>query len=113
MSYVPPRLVPKRDNLLGLHSEWYNDEVIFRITTRQVGRSDKIIVDVVEYSQGRMAPKKHAQKLACVQARKAGAVSVDTQQLCDFRADRKVCKIDGSVHLVKIRHVSFVFQGVA
>jgi hypothetical protein len=112
MSYVPPRLLPKKDELLGLHSEWANDDSQMRLHTRRVGSSTTIIVDVTELSNGRMAKKDHAKGLAMVEARKVGAASVDAVLLCDYRADRKVMKIDGTIHLVKIRVTSFAFQGV-
>lgn len=112
MSYVPPRLLPKHDELLGLHTEWANEESQMRLKTRRVGTSTTIIVDVTELSNGRMAKNGHALKLARVEARKAGASSVDALKLCDFRADRKVSGSDGSIHLVKVRHTSFSFQGV-
>jgi len=112
MSYVPPRLTPKKDELLSLHSEWANDDSQMRICTRRVGSSATIIVDVTELSTGRMARQNHALKLAQIEARKVGAASVDTVKLCDYRADRKVSKVDGTIHLVKIRVTSFSFKGV-
>ena len=112
MSYVPPRLVPKKDEMLALHSEWANDYSQMRICTRRVGSSTTIIVDVTELSTGRMARQDHSLKLARAEARKVGAASVDAVKLCDYRADRKVSKVDGSIHLIKIRITSFSFKGV-
>lgn len=111
MAYLPPRLTPKKDDLLGLHTEWIGDSQ-FRITTRRVGNSTTIIVDVTELTYGRMGRANTALRLARNQARKVGAASVDTIKLCDFRADRKATVLDGSVQLVKIRQCSFSFKGV-
>jgi hypothetical protein len=98
--------------VVGEHSEWVENSQLY-LRAQRIRKTNKIIIDVTEFSQTRVLRPGVALKHARILARKLGASCTDVGMLGNSRKlDKKVSDALGQQHIVKIRMDHFVFGGV-
>lgn len=105
------KMTNTKNSIFELHSEWVNGSLI-RTITRQVGKKNKILVDVIEVSE-KSTSKQRALNAAIAAARRVGCVSVD----CTKISDNEIVRNSFDLHTdrpvkTKVRSITFAFSGV-
>lgn len=101
----------RNGEIIDLRSQWVGDSLI-RTVTRQFGKRNKILIDVMEYAP-RHTSKKRALSAAREAARRVGCVSVDCTSVSDNEIVRQAKRLNGEQATTKIRSTTFAFGGVA
>ena len=106
------KFLQKECNILDMHSEWIGDSLI-RTVVRHFGKSNKVMVDVMEFST-RYTSKQRALKTARNAARRVGCTSVDYTLVSDM----EIVRSSRNIHTdeptrTKIRTTTFAFDGLA
>ena len=101
----------RNGEIIDLRSQWVGDSLI-RTVTRQFGKRNKIMIDVMEYAPQHTS-KKRALKAARDAARRVGCVSVDCTSVADNEIVRQAKRLNGEQVITKIRSTTFAFDGIA
>lgn len=101
----------KQSGILDIYSQWVGESLI-RTTVRQLGKKNKIVVDVQEIAP-RHTSKQRAAKAAMDAARRVGCMSVDYSNVSDTETIRKSHRLDtDELVRTKVRTMTFVFNGL-
>lgn len=106
------KIVGKSENIIDIKSQWFGEHSLIRTVTRQIGKRNRIIVDVTEISS-RSTSKLRARKAATDAARRVGCPSVDCLNL----SDHEIIRDSRNIHTdepcrTRIRTMTFAFDGI-
>ena len=97
--------------VIDMHSQWIGESLI-RTVTRHVGKKNKIVVDVTEFTP-HATSKRRAYIVASEAARRVGCSSIDAVSLSDTETVRESHDLHTNEPTrTNVRTVSFAFDGV-
>jgi hypothetical protein len=98
---------------IAMFSRWIEKSQV-RVRVRRIGKGEKIIVDLYEFSPSPVELSNHQLNRVAINAAVAHSciTSTDYTLIHKFSTERKAMRIDGSWTVTNITEKSYVFSGV-